>query len=110
MPKHYRHNPLSLLTEVLASVARCKKLGLVVTVGQVERHLINIRVARSQVVQALNDLHEWGLLTCTKFDYRKNVRSCAYDIDGRNGGHAVIQALIQFHPDISPYFPEMAGV
>lgn len=95
---------MELMTEVLASVVRCQANKVKTTVGQVERHLINIRVSRRIVQITLSQLQDWGLVECKPFQYRKNVTSCDFRICQKQDALKLVIAMIKWDDDLKPHF------
>jgi len=107
MRASYRLNPIEIMTEVLASVYRCEKEKKKATVGQVERHIINIRISRALVVQALTDLHMWGLLEVDTFMYRPTVKAKSYRLNAHSTARNLTRSLLRYDEKVICYFPEL---
>lgn len=107
MSASYRHNPIEVMTEVIAALYRCEKEKKRATVGQVERHIINIRLTRTQVERALRDLREWGLADADRYQYRPNVKATSYRLNGQSPSRELMRALLRYDDKVICFFPEL---
>jgi len=106
--RRFEHNPMELQSEILAAILRCQIAGIRCTIGQVEKHLINIRVTRTIIKKQLQFLIDWAVISCIGFKYRKNINSCEYTLSQLYGGYELAIHSIMFNASLAPHFPQFA--
>jgi len=97
-----QHNMNEVQSEVLGAIMRASRERRAITIGQVERHLMNVHLNRRTVKRMLDDLWSWGIIRRDNFQYRKNVVSIAYSIDPK--AMHLAKAIIWFNENLRVHF------